>query len=274
MTTSEMAPITELQLGNRLGQPVVEIDGVSFSYVQGQTVLEGVSASLVSGRVTALLGPNAAGKSTLVKVMLGQLHPDAGMVRLHGEDVSSLKEKEMARGVSYVPQQSGNRFSFTVRQMVAMGRFAFGDERSVDAALQRCGLLDLATRSYAELSGGQQQRVMIARAWAQSRGSEGRLSSVILADEPASSLDLRHAHEAMAMLRGMAEEGLAVLVVLHGLELASRWADEVWLMDRGRLVGCGDAAQMLTPERLGPVYGVSLDRVEAGGRSHLYVVGP
>lgn len=286
------------------------VRGVTFGYgppgktdqaQPGVKALDDISATLRPGRVTAVLGPNASGKSTLLRVMLGQLTPWAGTVTLGGQPVSSLVGKALARRVSYVPQRGGASFAFSVRQIIAMGRFAFGDEHFVDEAMEKCGLADVAGRAFNELSGGQQQRVLIARAWAQSRGiarvkprdeienaadsprlspnvpgtqNSGPSSNVILADEPASSLDLRHAHEAMALFRGLADEGLAVLVVLHGLDLATRWADEVWLMDRGRIVAAGEADAVLRPEVLSPVYGLELDRLDHGGQTVLVAKNP
>lgn len=263
------------------------VRGVTFGYGrpnEGPAVLSEVSATLRPGRVTAVLGPNASGKSTLVKVMLGQLQPWAGSVTLDGESVAERVGKPLARRVSYVPQRGGTSFAFTVRQTLAMGRFAFGDERFVDEALDQCGLADVAERAFNELSGGQQQRVLIARAWVQSRGMAGGgaqarasfacSSNLVLADEPASSLDLRHAHEAMALFKQMADDGLAVLVVLHGLDLAARWADEVWLMDRGRIVAAGTADQVLRPAVLSPVYGLELERLDHGGQTLLVAKNP
>ncbi len=248
----------------------------------GPTALSEVTVALRPGRVTAVLGPNASGKSTLLRVMLGQLRPWSGTVELDGRPVASRVGKALARRISYVPQRGGTSFAFSVRQTIAMGRFAFGDERFVDEAIEKSGLADVAGRPFNELSGGQQQRVLIARAWAQSRPPEAagvetptwRAANIFLADEPASSLDLRHAHEAMALFREMADEGLAVLVVLHGLDLAARWADEVWLMDRGRIVAAGEAQAVLRPEVLSPVYGLELERLDHQGQAVIVPKNP
>ena len=253
------------------------VTGVEAGYGPGRPVLRGVSAALESGRVTAIIGPNAAGKTTLLRVMLGQVAPTAGAVTLDGRPVAELAGVALARRVSYVPQRGGSSFAFTVREVVEMGRYAFGDRRHVDAALKRCGLSGLADRPVESLSGGQRQRVLIARAWAQSRGAIAGSSGgvvpgalpgggVVLADEPTAGLDLNHAHGAMGLLAEMAGEGLAVAVVLHGLDLASRWADAVWLMDGGRLVAKGPAEEVLRREVLEPVYGVRLAELEHAGR--------
>ena len=251
-------------------------------------MLRGVSAALEPGRVTAIIGPNAAGKTTLLRVMLGQVTPTAGSVTLDGRPVAGLAGTALARRVSYIPQRGGSSFAFTVREVLEMGRFAFGDRRHVDAGLEKCRLSELAGRPVESLSGGQRQRVLLARAWVQSRGAfreavEGSVGGavsgalpgggVVLADEPTSSLDLNHAHRAMGLLAEMAGEGLAVAVVLHGLDLASRWADTVWLMDRGRLVAKGPADEVLRRDVLEPVYGVRLAELEHGGRRVFAVEG-
>ncbi|MEX2388646.1 MAG: ABC transporter ATP-binding protein, partial [Phycisphaeraceae bacterium] len=209
--------------------------------------------------------PNAAGKSTLVKLMLGQLEPWAGEVSVNGQAVTALPARQRARWLSYVPQRGGVQFAFSVREVVAMGRFASagrGEDRGVaiDAALAACDLGDVADRVFAELSGGQQQRVLIARAFAQS-ADEGR---AMLLDEPGSHLDLRHLHGMMRLMREQAARGLAVLVVLHDLNLAARYADEVWLMDGGCLVASGGWEAVLRPAVLEPVYGLDLEAVAAG----------
>ncbi|MEM8739371.1 MAG: ABC transporter ATP-binding protein [Planctomycetota bacterium] len=251
--------------------PAAELRGVAAGYAPDRPVFSGVSVALHAGRLTALVGPNAAGKSTLLKTLLGQVRPAAGSALLHGRPLGTYKPRALARHVAYLPQRGGSSFGFTVRQTVAMGRFPFDDEAYVDDALVVTDLAEVADRPFGELSGGQQQRALLARAWAQSCGPAATHASdqggggVVLADEPVAHLDLGHAHRAMQLLRGLADRGLAVLVVLHSLDAAARWADTVWLMqagdpDRGGggVVAAGPASAVLTPEVLSPVYGVAL----------------
>lgn len=240
------------------------LEGVSFGYGAGRREVSGVTAALGAGRLTALIGPNAAGKTTLLRLMLGQLEPAGGVVRLGGRRVSAMAPRERARVMSYVPQRGGVSFGFSVGEVVAMGRYSGGrDDAGVSGAMAACEVSDLAGRPFAELSGGQQQRVLVARAMAQVGGAAGR---VMLLDEPSSHMDLRHQHALMRLLREQAGAGAAVLIVLHDLNLAAGYADDVWLMDGGELVAAGEWAGVLTRERLERVYGVGLRVVESAGR--------
>ncbi len=248
---------------------VAALRAVTFGYQPGVPVIRSVTAGLAPGRVCALIGPNAAGKSTLLKLMLGQLDPWEGSVELAGQPVSALTPRQRAARVSYVPQKGAVSFAFTVDQVVAMGRYALGElDEAVERALALCDLTAERGRVFTELSGGQQQRVLLARAVAQSAG----VGRVMLLDEPASGMDLWHAHQTMRLLRNLAQGGpgeepgraedpgvpggLGVLVVLHDVNLAARYADDVWLMDAGGLVAAGPWRQVMRPALLEPVYGV------------------
>ena len=240
---------------------IISIDQVCFGY-DTTPVVDRVTAQLAPGKVTALVGPNAAGKTTLMRLMLGLLEPWSGKVSAAGKPVASIPPAERAGLLSYVPQRPGVRFAFTVRQVIAMG--AYGQPRQaakdrVEQAIVEAGLNDVADRVMMQLSGGQQQRVLLARAEVQSSGG-----GAMLLDEPGSHLDLQHRHRMMRRLRELADSGLAVLVVLHELDLAVRYADEAWLMDRGRLMAAGRWNKVLTPQVLGPVYGLTLEQIDRG----------
>lgn len=229
--------------------------GLTFGYETDQPVIDDLSATLTGGQLCALIGPNAAGKSTLLRLLLGQLAPWSGVVELDGKNVAGLPLSHRARWVSYVPQRPSAGFAFTVEQVVAMGRHSLEPSpASVERALEACELQPLRRRVFAHLSAGQQQRVVLARAVAQADGT-GR---VMLLDEPGSAMDLWHLHRTMERLRSLARSGLAVLAVVHDPNLAARYADVVWLMDRGRIVADGPWEQVLTPANLGSVYRVQI----------------
>lgn len=240
---------------------VLTMRGVSFGYHRDHPVLRDVSATLGPGRVCALLGPNAAGKSTMMKLALGLITATSGTIEIAGESIARMGEARRATLVSYVPQRGGSGFTYRVREVVSMGRFAMPrDESAVDRAIAECDLSHLAEDVFAELSIGQQQRVLLARAIAQSTPS-GRL---MLLDEPGSAMDLQHAHAMMALLKAQTSRGLAVLVVVHDLNLAARYADEVWLMHEGRIIASGAWQDVLTPAILEPVYRMKISRITAG----------
>jgi iron complex transport system ATP-binding protein len=241
-----------------------------FAYEPGQPVIEGLTAELRAGRLCALIGPNAAGKSTLLRLLLGQLEPASGSVAHLGRPVAALKPAERAARISYVPQRAGVSFAYTVQQVVAMGRFALPDDpAAVARAMQRCDVTELGQRVYAQLSVGQQQRVILARAMAQASGGGTGVghghAKVMLLDEPVSAMDLWHIHQTMRLLVELTRGGMALLVVLHDLNLAARYADEVWLIDGGALVAAGPWDQVLSPPVLEPVYRVRLSRMTPPG---------
>lgn len=224
-----------------------------------------LSALLSPSRLTAVIGPNAAGKSTLLRLMLGQLRPWAGRVLLGERCAADMPPAARARLLSYVPQRATASFAFTVQQVVEMGRHALPpDPAAVDRALGLCDLADLRASVFAELSVGQQQRVLLARALAQAAGAPP--GAAMLLDEPSSAMDPWHVHHTMGLLRRQADAGLAVLVVLHDLNLAARYADDVWLLDRGRLAAAGPWNEVMQPCVLEPVYRVRCQPLAAVGR--------
>lgn len=250
---------------------MILIDRVCFGY-DAQAVIDQADAALFAGQVTALVGPNAAGKSTLLRLMLGLLKPWSGRIDVEGRALDTYSVGMRARRLSYVPQQPGVRFAFTVRQVVAMGAFSVGGsaaDAEIDRVLHESGLSGLENRSMMTLSGGQQQRVMLARAELQSAFG-GR---AMLLDEPGSHMDLHHRHGMMHRLRELASGGLAVLVVLHDLDLAVRYADQAWLMQGGRVIAEGPWDRVLTPERLSPVYGLPLEQIDRDGCRPILAVG-
>jgi iron complex transport system ATP-binding protein len=253
--------------------PPLAADNLHFGYDPGRPVLTGLTAVLAPGRVTVLLGPNAAGKTTLLRLLLGQLEAGEGSVTLCGKPVGDWPPAARAAVMSYVPQRSSVSFAFTVEQVVSLGRFALPrDPAAVDDAVSRCDLGDLRHRIFSELSFGQQQRVLLARAMAQARGA-GR---VMLLDEPGSAMDLWHIHQTMRRLAELAASGMAMLVVLHDLNLAARYADDVWLLDAGRLAARGPWREVLRPAVLEPIYRVELRTVgmDAGGERPMFVAEP
>jgi iron complex transport system ATP-binding protein len=244
----------------------LEAVNLSFGYVAQRPVLREVSLALEPGAVTAIVGPNGAGKSTMLRLLLGILEPDSGQVFLDGVPVGAIPHRQRARRLAYVPQRPSVAFAFSVREYVELGGFAApGVFRAAAAeAIESAELVDRANDPFPTLSAGQQQRAAMARAIVQLNGSAGS-PTALLADEPVSAMDPRHALRAMGLLRGLAARGAAVGVVLHDLGLGLRFCDRAAVLDAGgRLVGAGHAASTLTPTVLDPVFGV---RFSPAGKS-------
>lgn len=238
---------------------------VQFGYHPSQAVIDDVSAVLSPGRLCALIGPNAAGKSTLLRLMLGLERPWRGSVQVNGHDVAAMPVADRAAQVAYVPQRPATQVAFTVQEVVAMGRYALpADDRAVGEAIEACELQAIRDSVLAELSAGQQQRAALARAMAQVAGGDRGQGRFLLLDEPVSAMDLKHVHATMRMLQTMAKRGIGVLAILHDLNLASTYADDVWLLDRGKLAAAGDWRTALNPQLLTCIYDVPLRIISKG----------
>lgn len=230
--------------------------------------LRGVSAVAATGKITAVLGPNAAGKSTLLRCIIGAIKPTSGRVLIDGQAAHALAPYWLARRLAYVPQRSTVAAAFTVREVVELGRYVLPrNRRRIDEAMARMELTDLADRPYSALSVGQQQRVTLARALAQLEvtasgqpKADKPLPHLVL-DEPMSGMDLRHMRDVVVLLRDLADQGVTVLIAMHDLTLAAAVADDVWLLDEGQMVA-GSACDVLTVERLTQVYGVPFEWVQ------------
>lgn len=238
----------------------IAIENLSFAYGRFQA-LRAVNASALAGRITAVIGPNAAGKSTLLRCVIGALRPTNGRVLIDGEEAHRLPTRRLAQRIAYVPQRSIVAAAFTVRQVIELGRYSLPPSRArVDEAIERLDLADVADRPYPELSVGQQQRVTLARALAQ-LADNGHL----ILDEPMSAMDLRHVHETVRILRELAEGGVAIVLAMHDLTLAAAAAHEFWLLHEGRLVASGGVGDVLQPTRLEGVFGVAFKWLDAPG---------
>jgi iron complex transport system ATP-binding protein len=240
--------------------------------------LADVSFALAPGEVLGVIGPNSAGKTTLVRLLTGVLAPRSGTVWVEGRRVGDLTRSELACRVAVVPQDVPPALPFTVEQLVLMGRYPRAPQRFFEGAADRAvardamaltGVLALAATPVEHLSGGERQRVMLARALAQ----EPRL---LVLDEPTAHLDLRYQAECVELLRRVnAERGLGVLIVSHDLELAAALCDRLLLLDAGRLARLGPPEAVLEPALLSRVYACAV-QVErgAGGRLRVHVAWP
>lgn len=229
----------------------------------GCRILQGIDFTLAAGEVLAVLGTNGAGKSTLMSTLTGELPADAGGVQLLGRALSDWPANARARRLAVLLQSSTLAFPFACEEVVAMGRLPHesGHERDlqiIELAMQAADVAHLRGRNYLALSGGERQRVHLARVLSQVWEVEG---ACLLLDEPTASLDLAHQQLTLAQARLVAERGGAVLVILHDLNLAARYADRILLLDRGGMAALGSPWEVLEAERIKTVFGVSV-RVE------------
>lgn len=244
---------------------MIRADAVGFD-IEKATILDEVTLEVVPGEVLVIVGPNGAGKSTLLGVLSGELPATRGAVTVAGRDVRGIRQGELARLRSVLTQDNTLSFPFRVSEVVAMGRAPWArsaegreDVAAIAAAMHAADVSHLAQRRYTTLSGGERARVSLARVLAQ------RTPAIFL-DEPTASLDLRHQEDVMRIARGLADEGRAVVVVLHDLTLAGAYADRLALIAAGRLDVLGTPAEVLTEERVERVYGLPVELHLAAGR--------
>lgn len=243
---------------------------VHFAYRRAVPVLRAVSAQFEPGRICVIAGPNAAGKTTLLRLLLALRRPSSGEILLNGRPVHRLTPRQRAASLAYAPQDPRVSGPFTARQVVRAGRFALPrDEPAIAESLERVGLASRADDLFLELSAGQRQRVALARALAQLRTPEQR-ERWLLADEPLANLDPAHARSAATILRQLAQQGVGVIAVMHDATAAARIADDALLLSSdGSVAARGPASETLTPEALASVFGLPFDSIGEGSAATL-----
>ncbi|WP_233615166.1 ABC transporter ATP-binding protein [Leucobacter chromiisoli] len=235
--------------------PTLSAESLRVGY-HAAPVIDGLDLAVPTGGFTAIVGPNACGKSTLLRALGRMLRPDAGRVVLDGRAIGELRSKEFARRVGLLPQSPVTPDAITVGDLVARGRYPHqsllrqwsnDDERIVADALEEVGMREFSDRMVDELSGGQRQRVWIAMALAQETG-------ILLLDEPTTFLDIAHQIEVLELCARLTARGRTVVAVLHDLNLAARYADHMVAMHAGEIIAEGEASRVVTPAVLKRAY--------------------
>ncbi|WP_062204380.1 ABC transporter ATP-binding protein [Aureimonas sp. AU12] len=233
---------------------------VSFA-VEGRTLLHPLTIDLPPGRIVALVGHNGSGKSTLLKLLARQTRPTSGTVSFAGQDLGAWSEREFARAVAYLPQSTPPAPGMRVRELVDLGRYPwhgpfgrFGadDRAKVEEALALTGTGEFADRPVEALSGGERQRVWLAMLMAQDAGC-------LLLDEPISALDIAHQIDVLTLVRDVSRrKGVGVVIVLHDINMAARFCDEIVALKGGRLVARGSVDEVVTSTVLERIYGIAM----------------
>lgn len=238
--------------------PALQTQAVTLAY-EGRIVSHDLTVEIPLGKFTVIIGPNACGKSTLLRALARLLPPKSGEVLMNGTSITSLAPKHLARELGLLPQSSVAPFGITVADLVSRGRFPHQrmlqqwsreDEAAVQAAMSATGVVELADRVVEELSGGQRQRVWIAMLLAQN-------TPIMLLDEPTTFLDIAHQLEVLELCRRLnRDEERTMVLVLHDLNQAARFADHLIVMKDGALAAAGSPEQVMTEELVGSVFGL------------------
>jgi len=241
--------------------------------------LRNISCEIRPGELSVIIGPNGSGKTSLVKLLAGELSPSQGQVSLDDIDLVDWASEELARRRAVMPQHATLDFPFRVRDVVALGRSPYPRDVQKDAslvsdAMRRFDIEGLGSRMYTTLSGGERQRVHLARVWVQLSDPDGDFPRYLLLDEPTSALDMRHQREFLNLLKQSVSDGkMGVVAVLHDLSSAARYADHLILLNRGCLVAAGSCEQVLTPENIQDIYQVPVEFLRyTRGEKHVIAV--
>lgn len=232
-----------------------------YSYKE-KPVLEDINFDLVPGEILGILGPNGCGKTTLLGNLNKNFSPKGGCVMIGDTDLEDLKKKEIAREIAVIPQSNEIKFSFTVREIVSMGRMPFqqsfqgestNDIEIIEDAIEKTGISDMAGRYVNTMSGGERQKVIIARAMAQT-------PKILLMDEPTLHLDISAQFDVLDMIHALSrKEGLTVVIVSHDLPMIARYCDRIMMIHNHKIHSVGKTEDVLTPENMRTVFGVDAE---------------
>lgn len=241
---------------------------------QKKVLLDDISLCFSKGKLYGLIGHNGSGKSTLIKALAGEIPPTEGQVLIDNEAVHTLPPKTLAKKIAYLPQKLPDSNSFTVHDLVMLGRFphqgwldkpSLKDLAIVDTALSKTGVTPFADQPISQLSGGEKARAWLAMCLAQE-------TDYLLLDEPLAPLDIVYQVEILTLLKSLAQEGLGVILILHDINLASQFCDELVALKQSTLCHHGTTESLMTPEKLQDIFGIHLTLINHPTASHKVAV--
>ena len=246
---------------------MIKAKNLFFSYDKSKSFISDLNVEIEKGKVTTILGPNGSGKSTLLSIFAGLNKPSSGEVHNNGRSIKSLKQKELSKEIATVHQQNTVPSDITVRELVSYGRIPHKkyfqgnneeDDAIIEWAIKRTGLENLKDKAVMSMSGGERQRAFIAMALAQK-------SEILFLDEPTTYLDIYHQVEILELVKELNEENkLTVIMVLHDINQAIKYSDNIIVMKSGQAVACGKADEIINMDLLNNVYKIGgfINKVE------------
>lgn len=238
----------------------LQVQNLKFGYKR-DLVLKDISFNIEKGQFISIIGPNGSGKSTILKLLNNLYSPKKGNIFIEGKNIYGYKKRDLAQKIALVPQDTFLDYEFTVEDVVLMGRHPYkkrfqkedeNDFKIVEEALKMTNTLHLKDKLITEISGGERQRVVIARALAQN-------PSIILLDEPTSHLDINHQIEILNLLKRLNQEkSTTIVIVIHDINIASRYSDEIIMINEGKIVGIGRPEEVITKKNIEETYNLKV----------------
>ena len=250
---------------------IINCTNLGFSY-NGSEVLKGINLSISPGRMLGILGANGAGKSTLLKILCGVLKPKSGKALFNNKELSDMDRRDIAKGIAYIPQDPMFAFPFTVNEVVLMGRapyigrFEFERDKDMEIAanaLQTVGILHLKDRLINEISSGERQLASIARGLVQE-------PEVMILDEPATYLDVKHRTQIINILGELKKEGISIIAATHDIFSSLYYFDEIMILKDGNILAEGKTDHVINSELLSSAYGIRVTVKKENGRVFVF----